>query len=184
MTTMTRNAAVAAAEKIPGWMSRPELQWLADRAAALPAEACWLEIGVHTGRSLLAVGLMLPPKAQLAAVDLGLWGHEREGWKFQRTLDQLIQSRPDLRLTLCRTTARAALSHFAPGTLDVVFIDADHSYDGTSREILDYRPALKPGGLICGHDYNRKDWPGVVQAVDEHLPQRQLGPGSLWYQRQ
>ncbi len=46
----------------------------------------------------------------------------------------------------------------------MVFIDADHSYEGTKRDIL---AAQRLGtSVICGHDYS-DDMPGVRQAVDE-----------------
>jgi len=61
---------------------------------------------------------------------------------------------------------------------DMIFIDGDHSYEGAKTDILTWRPLLKPGGLLCGHD---SDWPGVTQALEELLPGWQHGPGSIWY---
>jgi predicted O-methyltransferase YrrM len=37
-------------------------------------------------------------------------------------------------------------------TLDFLFIDADHSYDGVRRDFLDYGPVVRPGGLIAFHE--------------------------------
>jgi len=53
------------------------------------------------------------------------------------------------------------------GSLDFVFLDADHSYEGCKSDILAWLPKLKPDGWITGHDYNR--YPGVRKAVDEVL---------------
>jgi len=36
---------------------------------------------------------------------------------------------------------------------DFVFIDGNHSFDYTWRDILLFWPYVKPGGIICGHDY-------------------------------
>ncbi len=33
-----------------------------------------------------------------------------------------------------------------------------------------WRPLLKPGGIIAGHDYDHPLYPGVKAAVDELLP--------------
>ena len=52
---------------------------------------------------------------------------------------------------------------------DFVFIDADHSYEAVRADILAYRPLVKRGGILAGHDYAPK-WEGVRQAVDELLP--------------
>jgi len=52
-------------------------------------------------------------------------------------------------------------------TLDFVFIDAAHDYDSIKKDIMDWYPKVKNGGVIGGHDYNNNDWPGVVKAVTE-----------------
>lgn len=183
MTIFTVQAAVEAADKVPGWMTRAELAWLAEQAGKVPPGGSWLEIGVHTGRSLLCVAMALPTGAFLHGVDCQLWVHGHDAWPFVRTLEQIVQLRPDIKLGLHRKTAAAALQQFADSSLDVVFIDADHSDQGTSREIILYQPKLQAGGLLSGHDYNPTGWPGVVSAVDRLLPEREVGPGSIWSQR-
>lgn len=48
---------------------------------------------------------------------------------------------------------------------DLVYIDAEHTYDAVARDIADavaWRPRF-----VAGHDYNPRDWPGVARAVDE-----------------
>jgi predicted O-methyltransferase YrrM len=35
---------------------------------------------------------------------------------------------------------------------DLVFIDADHSYAATRRDIADWLPKVRPGGYLAGHD--------------------------------
>lgn len=37
-------------------------------------------------------------------------------------------------------------------SLDFVFIDGDHSYEGCLADMRAYWPKVKPGGLFCGHD--------------------------------
>lgn len=51
-------------------------------------------------------------------------------------------------------------------SLDFVFIDADHSYEGCHRDIVNWLPKIKDIGWILGHDYT---WPGVNRAVHELL---------------
>jgi len=44
----------------------------------------------------------------------------------------------------------------APGTVDLLFIDGDHRYAGVRADIAQWAPKVRPGGIICGHDCNRR----------------------------
>jgi predicted O-methyltransferase YrrM len=55
---------------------------------------------------------------------------------------------------------------FEDGTLDFVYIDASHDYESVLRNILDWKPKIKVGGMMGGHDYH-PNWPGVMKAVTE-----------------
>lgn len=52
--------------------------------------------------------------------------------------------------------------------LDLVFIDANHSYDNAKEDITLWLPKVRSGGILCGHDYfpNDKTY-GVTIAVNE-----------------
>lgn len=62
---------------------------------------------------------------------------------------------------------------FQDESIDFVFIDGNHSYEGVTRDIKDWWPKIKKGGIIAGHDY-QYEWEGavdVVKAVDEYFPE-------------
>ena len=59
--------------------------------------------------------------------------------------------------------------------VDLVFIDADHSYTGCSKDILAYRN--KARGTLTGHDI---DYPGVNKAVNELIENYEVGPNFVW----
>lgn len=66
-----------------------------------------------------------------------------------------------------------AAHFFDDRTLFAVFIDADHSTGEVKSDIRAWKPKIKPGGILAGHDY---DWDSVKVAVDELLtPVRILG---------
>lgn len=71
------------------------------------------------------------------------------------------------RIELIRKPSLEAAAEFEDGSLDFVFIDADHSYEGCKADIEAWAPKVRSGGLIAGHDYNKHAFPGVVQAVRE-----------------
>lgn len=59
------------------------------------------------------------------------------------------------------------VNNYEDSSLDFIFIDAAHDYDSVKKDIEDWYPKLKDDGIIAGHDYNERDWPGVVMAVNE-----------------
>ena len=54
----------------------------------------------------------------------------------------------------------------ANGMFDLVFVDADHTYDAVVRDLRAWAPKVRPGGIFAGHDYGW-EFPGVVRAVQE-----------------
>ena len=63
------------------------------------------------------------------------------------------------------------------GTLDFIFVDADHSYESVKADLLAWMPKVKKGGWIIGHDIN---WPSVKKAADELLPAYFIGPDNCY----
>ncbi len=46
-----------------------------------------------------------------------------------------------------------AAERFRDGVLDAVYIDGDHDEKNVRADVAAWRPKLKPGGLLMGHDY-------------------------------
>lgn len=67
---------------------------------------------------------------------------------------------------------------------DLVFIDGDHSYKGCREDIDAWRPLVKEGGWLSGHDY-RTDMPGfgVKDAVDATFTHFELDANYTWFVR-
>jgi predicted O-methyltransferase YrrM len=55
------------------------------------------------------------------------------------------------------------------GSLDFVFIDADHRYEFVVEDIKAWFPKVRSGGTLCGHDYGDPRFPGVEKAVKEYF---------------
>lgn len=58
------------------------------------------------------------------------------------------------RFEFMKTTSEEAIKSFAPGSVDYVFIDGDHSYDQTLADLKMYYPLIRSGGILFGHDIN------------------------------
>lgn len=69
---------------------------------------------------------------------------------------------------IIRMWSEDAVRLYADGTFDMVFIDAEHTYEGVKADIERWLPKVRKGGVISGHDYgNLPRFPGVAKAVDE-----------------
>lgn len=89
------------------------------------------------------------------------------------------------RLQLMRMTSEQAAATIPDGSQDFVFIDADHRYDAVRSDIAIWRPKVRAGGLISGHDFDPR-WPGVIQAVNESIGKANVTihqPSSVWFAR-
>jgi hypothetical protein len=60
-----------------------------------------------------------------------------------------------------------AADQFKDKSLDFVYIDGDHTYDGVVTDITAWIPKIKSDGIIGGHDYKEPTFPGVTKAVHE-----------------
>lgn len=74
------------------------------------------------------------------------------------------------KVTLVACDTAAAARQFMDGTVSLVFIDADHSFEGVKRDILAWWPKVRAGGIIAGHDFSH-EYAGVMQAVGEAFPE-------------
>ena len=67
-------------------------------------------------------------------------------------------------------------AELVPDQLDLVFIDANHSYKYAKSDIELWLPKVRNGGLLTGHDYY--GYSGVRRAVDELLPGKIVASGK------
>lgn len=158
------------------------------------------ELGVCQGA--LSMRLLVRPDLQLTMVDS--WGTYREGFaesgdyfagltaddqaRNKGSAEAVTRYAGERATIIAKDTVKAA-SDVPDGSLDFVFIDADHTYAGCKADIEAWAPKLQPGGLLCGHDYAHPEFPkwGVKQAVDEFAAPLslmvELGEDYTWFVR-
>lgn len=78
-----------------------------------------------------------------------------------------------------KKTSMEALNDFEDASIDFVYIDAIHTYEGVCADIIGWSKKVKPGGILSGHDYDQ-GWPGVMKAVQELIPSI-WGNRNSWY---
>jgi len=57
--------------------------------------------------------------------------------------------------------------HIPNESLGLVYIDADHTFEGVRTDIEAYMPKLLPGGIMAFHDYGSENY-GVYKAVQNY----------------
>ena len=78
-----------------------------------------------------------------------------------------------------------AALYFDDHVADIIFIDADHSYEGVKGDIAAYSRISKM--WISGHDYKSQqpqfDFTGVDRAVEEAFGEVETGKNLTWFKR-
>lgn len=158
-----------------------------------------VEIGAYRGH--MSRRLLMHPNLKLTMVDP--WGehisdsykstgddyanHTIEEWDLVKQVAINAVSWAKERVTLYQGTSEGAAEYFKDEFFDIVFIDGDHSYEQTKKDIIAWWPLLAPGGYLGGHDYRSDKNYGVIQAVDEFVSEiglsLELGENYTWFVR-
>jgi Methyltransferase domain len=148
-----------------GWMGPRQLDWLGAQAAQMESVA---EVGSLRGRSAFA--LLTACTGPVYCIDP--WPKDAAYETFMRNCGHFSN------LVAIRESSPEAAARVPD--VDMVFIDGDHAYEAVVADITAWLPKTRK--LLCGHDYNVPEFPGVAQAVDDTLGDRvtsALG-GSIW----
>lgn len=158
-----------------------------------------VEVGVFAGD--LSRRLLVRPDLHLVMVDSWLGqgkDYQGDSGDFHATLTQQDQNNyyeltrtvtafAGTRGTILRASSCDAVRQIPDESLDFVFIDADHSYEGAARDITAWSHKVKIGGLLAGHDYENTAFPkfGVTRAVNEWVDQSSAplvcGENFTWF---
>jgi len=81
---------------------------------------------------------------------------------FKRAKEQ-VQEFTD-RYKILKGMSTHMATYVADESLSMVYLDADHSYEGALNDLTAWYPKVKPGGIIAGHDYLNPSY-GIREAV-------------------
>jgi predicted O-methyltransferase YrrM len=74
------------------------------------------------------------------------------------------------------------ISTYKDNSLDFIFLDSIHTFEATKLAIEQFKPKLKNGGVLAGHDYTR-EFPGVLKAVQRTLTNIRTSKSSFIWQK-
>ncbi len=163
---------------IEGYMVLIEAQWLYLAAKEMGSI---VEIGSYFGKSSHALLSGCP--GNVTCVDLWSaldWKENDTPEMAQARFEKFVENTNQFwNRSIKRANSLDAVKDFADKSVDMVFIDGDHSYQAVKDDIAAWLPKARK--LICGHDYNFYGWPDVKKAVDEIFGERVKTCGTIWY---
>jgi hypothetical protein len=91
-------------------------------------------------------------------------GYNQE-WHDKNYFDAMARLKPfEKKVTILRGLTYQMAASVDDGELDLLYIDADHSYRGVLLDLNAWYAKVKSGGIVAGHDYLNLDY-GVNAAV-------------------
>jgi predicted O-methyltransferase YrrM len=130
-------------------LSAPETALLEELAELSPVIA---EIGVFEGLTSRRMISRMPANGTMYCIDPFFSGRLGVAYGYWITRAQTRRaSRPDVDVRIVRKLSYQFAAEHA-GEFDLIFIDADHSYEAVKRDWQDWTPKLKIGGRIALHD--------------------------------
>ena len=170
------------------WISAPGLCDLVDHLFGQQETLVGLEIGVASGWTMNHF-LQNLSNLKLIGIDpyIGYMDGSRE--ITQELLDaQYLAAQDNIsdfapRGKILRGYSQDFVNSFEDKSLDYIFIDGDHSYEGALRDCELFFPKIKNGGIFAGHDWS---FDGVQKAVNEFKdkngsPNIRIVAADVWY---
>ena len=153
----------------------------------------FVEIGVFKGKLTKAIleniesietYYCVDPWAHYPEWDNSLFSEKWKNTNFDavyRTFNNKIKNYSD-KVNVLRMKSSKASKLIMDESVDMVFIDGNHSYEYVKEDIELWLWKIRKGGILSGHDYHEKY--GVKQAVDEMIENvKILERSKIWYKR-
>lgn len=136
-------------------------------------DAIVVDLGTYHGSSSAHIHKYCPQVKWIYAIDIREPDPERS----------LIRDLP--RVKFVQGYSDACAEQFPDESVDLIFVDADHSQAGVQKDLAAWAPKIKRGGVIAGHDYGSRRHPGVKRAVDDffagHPNPIELQSDMVWW---
>lgn len=144
-------------------------------AEQLKPNSVIVELGSLYGRSSACWATYCDPSIKIYCIDSFTYPYSYE--VFTENLKEHKNVIP------IKTTKSPYTLNFTESEIDLFFLDGEHSNPNDIDNINYFRKLMKPGSIICGHDYS-KNFPDVIENVkfleQEYNTTALLSPSSIW----
>ena len=133
------------------------------------------EIGVDRG---YYSHVLLENISGLELLCIDSWDTTKKRWREGRYHAAMKELSEYPNAKIIRKSSREAVRDIPDKSLDFVFIDGNHSYSYVLEDITEWTKKVKPGGIVCGHDYKvdpTNDY-GVIEAVQKYTKDNHIAP--------
>jgi len=148
-----------------------DMYYLFYYAKRIPDKGSYLEIGGGYGSSTLCVYLatqLVGTTVSLVTIDPFVpFDGARDASR-----GHFIENTKDIsHLRVINSTSDIAKEKIDDNSIDLLFIDGNHSYKQVKRDLENYWPKVKIGGVLMGHDSHLS---GVIKALREVFGREEL----------
>jgi predicted O-methyltransferase YrrM len=168
-----------------GFTNVKELEWLYQKVATLKDNSCIVELGSWLGRSAVVMAQSLKDHKNNSVI----WCIDNWNEKYshqhdiKNSFDLFLDATEKYDNILVSKTESSDSDGFMFDEVDMIFIDADHSYESVKNDLLSWHMKLSDNCILCGHDYRRGL--GVEEAVKEYAIKygkkiKTIKGGTIW----
>jgi predicted O-methyltransferase YrrM len=166
---------------VSGYLAPQDVEYLFRMATTVRANSVIVEIGSWMGLSSITMANALLSKRNLNTriycVDTWRGSSEhrdmnaiKQDTLFETFLGNIRGARVEQFITPVREPSAQAAHRFRPGSVDLLYVDGDHSYKGCLIDLEAWWDKVRPGGTVIGHDYYPDS--DVAAAVDDFVAAR------------
>lgn len=181
------------AYSIPGATTDRELDVIYEWARTLHENGVIVELGSLFGRTAMAFVEGSHPSTKIYCIDYfdtfvntSTKMNEAPGgefWNIGQTYDKEAEFTKNMQgcsnvIPLKLEAEHNKVYPYEGELIDILFLDCAHRNPDDLMNIMYYKKFLKPGGLICGHDYN-EGFPDVITNV--RVLEKMYGTKAMLY---
>lgn len=150
---------------VDGWLAGQEAWTLYQDALnvqAVNGVPLVVDLGSYLGRSAIAMGLALRARGGGRLVTIDPQSPERHA----RLTQNLREKSVDGLVEAWRMGSVGAAQKFESGTIDMLFVDADHGFESVLQDMIVWRTALADGAIVA---FNDPFWKGVNRFLRQYV---------------
>ena len=172
----------------PGWFPDKDIETYQTIVSGYQ-NAIMVEVGVWLGRSLCSImPIAIKHNIKVFAVDDWSGGTDKIVLENIKGVANPYESFQDNlrgrgyldKIQIIKMDSVEAAATFGGKTVDILMIDANHSYDSVHKDIIAWKSRIREDGVMLGHDWNLDS---VKNAVRDTVGEPDETIGQIWIKR-